>query len=237
MRDWIKKMWAVEMVRCATLFATLMSIYLGTFWFLYYGLHGKAQQWPKDRAAALTTDIREMCLGSYPDMQPMCNRLGEQYDIVVVRTFFHANLFSHYIAEHFAALSMTFACGIFTAAALVIISRKGWEHTHNYVLTFFIASTLATSFFGGYPQLASHTENLQDNEKLFLEHGNLANEMRSFAVTQKSRADDGQEPVEDLAEFIHYVDRKLAAMNHIPLEFDASAANLGAEKFMELQPE
>jgi len=214
-----------------------MSSYLGVFWFLYFGLHGKARQWPKDRNGALTNDIREMCMGSYPESTAMCGRLGEQYDITVVRAFFHADLFSHYIAEHFAALSLTFACGIFTAAALVIISRKGWENTNNYVLTFFIASTLATSFFGGYPQLASHTENVQENEKLFLEHGNLAGEMRTFAVTQRGRSDDGQEAVKDLAEFIHYIDRKLAAMNHIPLEFDASAVNLGAEKFMELQPE
>jgi hypothetical protein len=237
MRAWIKEQWGKETVRCIALFFTLMSAYVGTFWFLYFGLHNKSQQWPKDRAAALPGDIREMCLGSYPDSTAMCNRLGEQYDVTVVRAFFHPDLFSHYIAEHFAALSLTFACGIFTAASLVIISRKGWEHTHNYVLTFFIASTLATSFFGGYPQLASHTENVQDNEQLFLEHGNLAGEMRTFAVTQRGKAEDGQDTVEDLAEFIHYIDRKLAAMNHIPLEFDASAVNLGAEKFMELQPE
>ena len=115
------------------------------------------------------------------------------------------------------------------------ISRK--VNTVMHVLTFFVASTLATSFFGGYPQLAQHSENVKENEQLFLEHGNLAGEMRTFAVTQRGRSEDGQESVADLSDFIHYVDRRLAAMNHIPLEFDASAVNLGAEKFMELQPE
>jgi hypothetical protein len=233
----LKEQWNKEMVRCLALFTALMGTYVGMFWFLYFSLHRKAQQWPKDRNAALPADIREMCLGSYSESQAMCSRLGEQYDLTVVRAFFHADLFSHYIAEHFAALSLTFACAIFTAAALVIISRKGWEHTHNYVLTFFVASTLATSFFGGYPQLAQHSENVKENEQLFLEHGNLAGEMRTFAVTQRGRSEDGQESVADLSEFIHYVDRRLAAMNHIPLEFDASAVNLGAEKFTELQPE
>lgn len=237
MRAWIKEKWGHEPSRCFVLFFFIIGTNLGIYWSLYQGLHQKALQWPKDRAASLTNDIREMCLGSYPASQDLCNRLGEQYDLVVIRAFFHSRLFSHYIAEHFAALSLTFACSILTAASVAYISRKGWEHTHNYVLTAFLAFSLSAAFFGGYPQLAQHDKNVKDNEALFLEHGNLAGEMRSFAVTQRGRKQDGEEAVADLAEFIHYADVRLAKMNRIPLEFDSSAVDLGSTKFMELQPE
>ena len=81
MRAWLKEQWNKEMVRCLALFQALMGTYVGMFWFLYFSLHRKAQQWPKDRNAALPADIREMCLGSYSESQAMCSRLGEQYDL------------------------------------------------------------------------------------------------------------------------------------------------------------
>ena len=70
-------------------------------------------------------DLKKQCLLLY-ESEALCGRLVEQHDITIIRARFHADLFSHYIAEHFAALSVTFACGILAAALATAIVRKGW---------------------------------------------------------------------------------------------------------------
>lgn len=237
MRAWLKALWAKELARCAALFTFIMVNNVGTFWFLYWRLRTKSAQWPHDRLGALEFDVQEVCLGAHPGADVLCARLTEQQEVAIVRGMFHADLFSHYISEHFAALSMTFACSIFVAASLTYIVRKGWDNSHNYMNTSFIAFAICVAFFGGYPQLAQHNDNVKENELLMLKHGNLVNGIRSFAATGVAKMEGEQEPVTDLADFIHHVDKELVEMNHIPLEFDASAVDVGSSKFIEMQPE
>ena len=83
---------------------------------------------------------------------------------------------------------MTFACSILAAALVTAIVRKGWDNTHNYICTAFLAFTIDVAFFGGYPRLASHDDNVKDNEFLFLAHGNLVWLDETHLLLQ---ADDG----------------------------------------------
>lgn len=236
MKAWLKERWAKELNRCAVLFVAVLGVNNGIFWFLYYNLRQKTSTWPNQRLATLEIDLKTQC-GTLYESEALCARLTEQHDIAIVRSMFHADLFSHYIAEHFAALSVTFACSILAAALAAAIVRRGWDNTHKYIRTAFVAFTIGVAFFGGYPKLASHEDNLKDNEFLFLAHGNLVSEIRSFCATGRSPGDEETEPVEDLHDFIHQTDVKLRKYNRIPLEFDANAVDFGSAKFMELQPE
>lgn len=238
MKAWLKGLWGKEVFRCFLIFVTIIGNMVGTFWFLYHRLRTKTSVWATDREAAFDGDITDVCLTAHPGQDILCGRLAEQHDMAIIRAKFHADLFSHYISEHFAAISVTFACGILTAATVTYIVRHGWENSHNYVNTAFIAFSICVAFFGGYPQLAQHSENVKDNEFLFLAHGNLVGEIRTYCATGTAHPTDEEQPtVDSLAAFVVHVDAKLFKMNRIPLEFDAGAVDLGTTKFMELQPE
>lgn len=206
---------------------------IGIFWFLYFRWRWHTEMWFERRNVELDNKvIEEWCNVAHDGSEILCARLAEQAELAQVRTAFHFDLFSHYASEHFAAASVAFWAAVFVAACLAYIAKKGWEHTHNAITTCFIAFSLHLAFFQGYPMLAKHAENIQENEVLYLDHMNLRQEIRTYCAAGLAHDEET-----DLLSFVNHVDAKLREMNRIPLEFDASKVNAGATNFLESQPE
>ena len=189
----------------------------------------------------------------------MCARLGEQALTAQMRSTFHFDLFSHYSSEHFAAISVAFWASIFTAACLAYLVKKGWESAHNVMSTAFVGFSISVAFYGGYPALAKHEDNITDNEFLYLEHQNLLQSIRTFCVTgtvprrvmveiapeKPETPPIPEDPVGEVQQweqmtfesYISYVDERLRTLNRIPMEFDASQIDIGSTKFLETQAE
>jgi hypothetical protein len=71
-----------------------------------------------------------------------------------------------------------------------------------------------------------HDINLGANRGLYLKYVELSNELTSYLATKLSKNIDPQNPNQlsevEPKQFIHYIDKKLAALNQIPIEFDAT---------------
>lgn len=222
-----------HLLQRAILFIVLGVVGVVIFWFLYLRWRWNTEKWFERRNLELDADVvQQWCIGAHEGKEFLCSRLTEQAKLAEVRATFHFDLFSHYASEHFASASVAFWAAVFVAACLAYIAKKGWENTHNAITTCFVAFSIHLAFFQGFPMLAKHSENIAENEKLYLDHLNLRQEIRTYCVTGLARGEEMS-----LAGFVSYIDGKLIDLNRIPLEFDASKVNAGATNFLEHQPE
>jgi hypothetical protein len=255
-REWarsrIKESWEHHGIQAGLVFCGIGGANIGIFWTLYYRLRGKTEEWYGARTPDFDPDqVQTWCVQTHEGQEALCARLSEQVQIAQMRSAFHFDLFGHYSSEHFAAISVAFWASIFTAACLAYLVKKGWENAHNVMAAAFIAFSISVAFYGGYPALAKHEDNITDNEFLYLEHQNLVQEIRTFAVTGDLRHEDHIEMTPEteneeektllkemtFAHYIGHIDERLRVLNRIPLEFDASQIDLGSTKFLETQAE
>ena len=73
--------------------------------------------------------------------------------------------------------------GALAAIALVLISKKGWAATSEYVITTFFIMTCAALFYGSWAGLFKQEENITNNKVLYLKYTALENELFSFVTT------------------------------------------------------
>lgn len=257
-REWVWKRltdsWKHQGIQRAVVFCGIAVVSISMFWTLYIRLRDKTQEWHDARTPELDEGkLVEWCVAAHPKQEILCNRLGEQAATAEARMNFHFDLFGHYVSEHFAAISLAFWAGIMTAACLAYLVKKGWEHAHDVMSTAFVAFSICVAFYGGYPALAKHEDNITDNEFLYLEHQNLLSEIRTFCVTGEHKAPTSSNPVMgfltdidehehkhevmEFEDYVHHVDARLRTLNRIPLEFDASQIDIGSTKFLETQAE
>ncbi len=203
------------------------------FWVLYSRWRTTTQKWFEGRNIEYDNSVIEQwCNVKHPGQESLCARLAEQAGLAQVRTAFHFDLFSHYASEHFASLSVAFFAAVLAAACLAFISKEGWKNTHNTITMFFIGFSILLAFFRGFPYLAQHEQNIHENERLYLEHMNLRQEIRSYCATGKV-----PEEAVELEDYVVRIDAKLRELNRVPLEFDASKVDVGATSLMEAPSE
>lgn len=223
--------WENRLLPRALVFGGIGATSLGTFWLLFWNLRTQTLRWQEMRTAKFDADrLHEWCLASHPGADALCTRLSEQAFLAQLRSDFHFDLFSYYTSLHFASVSVAFWASIFAAACLAYVTRHGWDRASYWMSTAFVGFSITLAFYRGYPLLAKHEENLRDNHLLFLEHQNLAQEVRSFCATGSAHG----EPSE-LADFVAHVDEKLMEKNRIPLEFDATQIDVGSAAFLKQQ--
>lgn len=262
-RSWVteqlKKSWDHNGIQAGLVFCGIGATGLGIFWFLYFRLREKTGEWFHARTPELDQQqLYNWCIATNEGQEPLCSRLAEQALTAQMRSTFHFDLFAHYTSEHFAAISVAFWASIFTAACLAYLVKRGWENAHNVMATAFVGFSISVAFYGGYPALAKHEDNITDNEFLYLEHQNLFQSIRTFCVTGTvprrlqveigTRGPEAEseilvDPVEKVEQweqmtfenYVGYVDERLRQLNRIPLEFDASQIDIGSTKFLETQ--
>ncbi|MBV9211152.1 MAG: hypothetical protein JOZ52_11010, partial [Acidobacteria bacterium] len=157
-------------------------------------------------------------------------RLQDQLERVRQRMRLYLEVMKFFYTRYYMAI-LTFAiAGALAAITLVLVSKRGWEATNEYILTAFFVMTACTVFYGAFPGVFQQEQNIKENKVLYLKYEALENEILSYAVTNESRVvppdslaslPDGklQDTTVAAKQFIHYVDEQLAQGN-IAVGFD-----------------
>ena len=110
-------------------------------------------------------------------------RLREQLSETIDRTEHHLDVMRFFYTRYYIAIILFSMTGALAAVSLVLISKRGWEASNEYVITVFFLMTALTLFFGSFPGLFQQDKNIADNKALYLKYSALANEIVSYAVT------------------------------------------------------
>ncbi|HEV2706162.1 MAG TPA: Calx-beta domain-containing protein [Pyrinomonadaceae bacterium] len=110
-------------------------------------------------------------------------RLQEQVARIRERLALHLDVMNFYYTRYYMAIiTFSIAAGV-AGIILVLISKRGWEQTNEYVITSFLVMAAASVFYGAFPGVFQQEQNIVDNKVLYLKYLALENEVFSYAVT------------------------------------------------------
>lgn len=116
-------------------------------------------------------------------------RLQEQLRESIDRTKHHLAVMRFFYTRYYVAIILFSMTGALAAVSLVLISKRGWEDSNEYVITVFFLMTALTICFGSFPGLFQQDKNIADNKALYLKYSALTNEIISYAVTGEATQD------------------------------------------------
>jgi hypothetical protein len=167
-------------------------------------------------------------------------RLKEQLDEIQQRIDRHAKVMIYFYKQYFVSLSMTSGLALFAAICVFFISRDGWEKAHNGLINAFIVTSSAALLYGHIPGLFRQEINLKANRDLYLSYVSLGDEVLSYLATGGNVVTDTNQAEQFIkiepAQFIHDLDRQLADLNKVPIEFDATQA-IKVPDFRQIDPQ
>jgi hypothetical protein len=145
-------------------------------------------------------------------------RMGGQFQQLKIRMKHHLDLFIKFYSYYFSTVIMVGVLASVAAICLLFITSKGWVPANPYAKTIFLVATASATYCAAFPSIFQQQQNIDDNKRLYLEYGTLANEMCSYATTGENSDGDQQNP----NDFIHYTDRQFKRLNKIAVGFDVS---------------
>jgi hypothetical protein len=110
-------------------------------------------------------------------------RLSHQLERIKDKELYHLKLMEYYYTGYYMGIILLSFTTPLAAITLVLISKKGWAATSEYIITTFFIMTCASLFFGSWAGLFKQEENITENKALFLKYASLENELRSYAAT------------------------------------------------------
>lgn len=161
--------------------------------------------------------------------EPLCLRFIDQWTVAVSRAEHHFWIMRFYTIRYFGFLATAFACATAATASLVVITKSGWDYADHRLKGIFLGLVCGAGFFGGFPTLTLHSQNIADNTAAYNGYDDLATEIRTYVATQQAVNGDHSDP----REFAHHVDLKLMSLNAVHVSFDENAINLGSQKLLE----
>ncbi|MBD1927493.1 hypothetical protein H6F74_14755 [Trichocoleus sp. FACHB-90] len=163
-------------------------------------------------------------------------RLAEQLNEIQSRINRYSAMMVFFYKHYYMSISLTSASALVAGICLFFISKVGWEKANNALINVFIVTSSAVIYFGDLPGIFKHDESSAASRDLYLEHISLRNEVRSYLATGGTIGGDPEKPdafsPTETSRFIHYVDKKMAELNKIPIAFDATRIT-GIERNLE----
>lgn len=143
------------------------------------------------------------------------SRLEEQLKDTQRYARYHMQVLRFFYAYYYMSILLFTTSGVGAAIALVLISKRGWDQSNEYLITTFFVMTAITLFYNAMPKAFAHVQNIAENKALYLKYISLENEIRSYAVTGEPMHEnqEGTGNQNTTKDFIHYIDRQLAASN------------------------
>ena len=117
------------------------------------------------------------------------NRMVGQLQRVEQLIAFHFDLLRFFYAAYYMALITTAFAAAFAAIAIVLVGTSGWQQANEYVVNAFFVLTAGAIFWGSFPGLFQHDQNIRDNKTLALKYLALDDEIRSYLVTMEISRD------------------------------------------------
>lgn len=143
------------------------------------------------------------------------HRIKEIYKIIMIRRHVHSEVMALFYARYFATLYIISITGLSSSLALLTISKNGWEKCSSYILNVFIISTGVVILYGNLMLSLDYQNNITTNENIALIYGRIIEEILSYLATEENKVGESL----TMAEFIHYLDREIAAVSDITLDF------------------
>jgi len=211
------------LAHCLITGATLVLI-LSTFLMLRGFAHAKATEWLK--APEIKQEVVVAKQGT-TQLTPVEIRLQGQLTEIESRIERHTAVMIYFYQQYFISLSMASGLGLIAALCLFFISRDGWQKANNALINVFMVTSSTALLYNQLPHLFKQDINLAANQKLYLDYIALQNKVLSYQATGGTTDINPDRPDEFIADvnpslFIHEIDKNLAQLNQIPIEFDAT---------------
>lgn len=208
----------------------------GTFLSLNWFASNRANDWLKsEEVSSLPQETEVSSLGAAER-----DRLEAQFAEIQLRIERHANVMTYFYKQYFISLSMTSGLALVAGIAIFFVSRDGWSKANNALINVFIVTSSAALLYGQLPGLFKQDINLAANRKLYLDYTALRDEVLSYMATGGMIGGDPTNPdvfsPVDSKQFIHAIDKELAQLNQIPIEFDPTRV-FEAPDFRRIDPQ
>lgn len=149
-------------------------------------------------------------------------RLREQYEYVRTKQAHHLEVTAIFYKNYYLSLSMAMFAGFAATCLLAVVSKQGWAATSPFAVTAFSICFGVASLYALFPAVFRQRENVEENAALVREYGNLAEEIRTFALLGCELPKVREEAPCSPAAVVREIDVRGAALNRIAIGFDAA---------------
>jgi Calx-beta domain len=165
----------------------LAGVLIGAIYGLSCAILATAKGWSENWREYLVP--RKEQLLSFPEGTQLTAaeqvRLKDQLERTRQRSLLHLDVMTFYYTRYYMAIIMLLLVASLAAITLVLIGKKGWESTNQYIITTFFIMMAASVFFGAWPKVFRQEQNITDNKVFFLKYMALENEIFSYVVTNE----------------------------------------------------
>jgi hypothetical protein len=194
----------------------------------YHVTPARAERWssrwmePIDRVPQVSeeefqTSLKASCSPKGPEEQTV-SRLVAQLRSIRARGQHHLVVMRFFFSYYFMAISVVLVAALVSAIAGLFISKNGWANSNQYVVTICLTSLAVAAYFGAFPAVFQHRQNIADNKRLHLEYRALENEIMSYAASCEDAKGKSVRP----PEFAHHVDAAMHSLDTFAIGFDDS---------------
>ncbi len=206
---------------------TISALAIGTIFMTTHGLKTYADERQREWMPEVKTEqIQPLPAESLTDKPLIKTRLDQQLTETQARLHRHWSVTSYFYQQYFISISMTASLAIIAGGCGFFVSREGWSRSNNIIVNLFIVSSGGAIFFGQLPGIFKQDINISANWSLYQNYSSIRDEILTYAATGGTIATatsvDGQPLVITPEQFIHSIDKKLASLNALPIQFDTS---------------
>ncbi|MGD2118292.1 MAG: hypothetical protein PVG66_08035 [Chromatiales bacterium] len=166
---------------------------------------------------------------AYKDLNPnvendnkraVSKRLQAQYNSIVDRANFHVEVLKVLTRNYYSSLNLVTIFSVILAALTLVIAPKGFIAASSYMKVAFLSVSAVVTFYGAFPGVFQQKENIEAHTQAFRDCQTLQNEILSYVATGKN----AQKTVQNIDDFVLYMDERIAKLELISLQFSHEAA-------------
>jgi len=150
------------------------------------------------------------------------SRVQEQARHITGRANHHFRVMRYYYTNYYVSLLLGSIYGGLAALSLVLLTKAGWKEGGRCLASFFLTTTLCTTFFFTFPTWCKMDENVTKNKALFVRYVGLLNDARTFAAIGDYARDPQSTNKVSVTDFILRMDSEMKRANDIAVAFDAT---------------
>ncbi len=193
---------------------------------------GEPHKW----AELLRPEMRDNLTFGVTAAQPAeQKRLKEQVEHIANRANHHFEVMQFFYTNYYVSLLLGSIYGGLAALSLVLLTKAGWKEGGRCLASFFLTTTVCTTFFFTFPTWCKMDENATKNKALYVRYVGLLNDARTFGAIGDYAQDPQPTNTMSITNFILRMDSEMKKANDIAVAFDATKGpiyNLSTEKPM-----
>jgi hypothetical protein len=147
-------------------------------------------------------------------------RIQDQVVVVACRALHHFRVMNYYLTTYFTDLLLGCFFGGLSAISLAIITRRGWDNSSGCLISFFLSTTICTTFFFAFPNVCQMDYTAKANKLLYLRYAGLLQEARTFAAIGSYPRADATTNTPSARDFIMHIDEELRKVGDVAVSFD-----------------